>query len=294
MFCQFIIFGANCDPVHCHGPGRFRMHCRLHCLHISKQPLLGSTINDDHCSSFLSLRAPSLSLFFSSFFFLSCSTMTEYDYSPEAYERYLATQTRIANWVDKTEQNRPHFEPAVPSGPPANPSRPSYDPLSRPKQTPPSPPHYHPLQYAQPQQRRQLYIHPPPPESESSDGYGDGPGPMPLPSPGMMFSPQPAYHHPTQPMGHPMLSPLPMMMPQTYMNPPHKSSRQSHRPHSLRSHSHSRSHRSPTYYNMASPPVSPGYQYQYPPAVGGGQPGYIMMQPHRGSQVPIMVSTSST
>jgi hypothetical protein len=28
--------------------------------------------------------------------------MTEYDYSPEAYEKYLATQRRIANWVSDT------------------------------------------------------------------------------------------------------------------------------------------------------------------------------------------------
>lgn len=258
---------------------------------VSKQPPLGFTINY-HCSSLLSFRARSLFFSFLFSFFLSCLTMTEYDYSPEAYERYLATQTRIANWVDKTEQHRPHFQPAVPSGPPANPSRPSYDPLSKPRHTPPSPPHYHPHQYAHPQQRRQLYIHPPPPESESSDGYGDGPGPMPLPSPGMMFPPQPAYNHPAQTMGHPMLSPPPIMMPQTYVIP-HKSSRPSRKPHSLPSHSRSRSHHSPTYYSMASPPVAPGYQYHYPPVAGGGQPGYFMMQPHRGSQVPIMVSTSS-
>lgn len=38
------------------------------------------------------------------FFYLFCSTMTEYDYSPETYEKYLATQTRIARWVDATQQ----------------------------------------------------------------------------------------------------------------------------------------------------------------------------------------------
>jgi len=31
--------------------------------------------------------------------------MTEYDYSPEAHERYRATQTRISNWVDKVSQS---------------------------------------------------------------------------------------------------------------------------------------------------------------------------------------------
>lgn len=41
--------------------------------------------------------------------------MTEYDYSPEAYERYLATQARIARWVDNTEQHAHEFRaPGVP------------------------------------------------------------------------------------------------------------------------------------------------------------------------------------
>ncbi|KAG5642382.1 hypothetical protein DXG03_002940 [Asterophora parasitica] len=35
--------------------------------------------------------------------------MTEYDYSPEGYERYMQTQNRIANWVNQTEQHRPEF-----------------------------------------------------------------------------------------------------------------------------------------------------------------------------------------
>ncbi|KAJ7290299.1 hypothetical protein C8J57DRAFT_1275640 [Mycena rebaudengoi] len=35
--------------------------------------------------------------------------MTEYDYSPEARQRYMATQNRIANWVDKTE-SYPHLK----------------------------------------------------------------------------------------------------------------------------------------------------------------------------------------
>lgn len=36
--------------------------------------------------------------------------MTEYDYSPGAYERYLETQQRIARWVDETEGHRPEFK----------------------------------------------------------------------------------------------------------------------------------------------------------------------------------------
>ena len=33
--------------------------------------------------------------------------MTEYDYSPEAYERHLATQEKIARWVDQTLEQSP-------------------------------------------------------------------------------------------------------------------------------------------------------------------------------------------
>ncbi|KAF8641076.1 hypothetical protein AX17_000720 [Amanita inopinata Kibby_2008] len=35
--------------------------------------------------------------------------MTEYDYSPEAFERHMSTQRRIARWVDQTERHRPEF-----------------------------------------------------------------------------------------------------------------------------------------------------------------------------------------
>lgn len=42
--------------------------------------------------------------------------MTEYDYSPEAWERYIATQQRIARWVDGTLTQAPcnAFSPATP------------------------------------------------------------------------------------------------------------------------------------------------------------------------------------
>lgn len=45
--------------------------------------------------------------------------MTEYDYSPEAFEKYLATQSRIARWVDKTNQHQPRnpFTAATPTVP---------------------------------------------------------------------------------------------------------------------------------------------------------------------------------
>lgn len=33
--------------------------------------------------------------------------MTEYDYSPDAWEKYFATQQRIANWVDSSQKYKP-------------------------------------------------------------------------------------------------------------------------------------------------------------------------------------------
>ncbi|KAF9265134.1 hypothetical protein L218DRAFT_185777 [Marasmius fiardii PR-910] len=36
--------------------------------------------------------------------------MTEYDYSPEGYERYLETQRRISQWVDTAEAHRDQFK----------------------------------------------------------------------------------------------------------------------------------------------------------------------------------------
>ncbi|KAF9568447.1 hypothetical protein CPC08DRAFT_757546 [Agrocybe pediades] len=221
--------------------------------------------------------------------------MTEYDFSPEAYERYLATQARIANWVDKTEQHRAQFEHAIqpsppPSGsPPARPSHHSYDSHhgSRSKRSPPPPMHLHghPQQYQQP---RQLFIHPPSPASDSSDDYGDGPGPMPLTSPGVVFPQQQqhpaAYHHlAPMPMMH---APGPMVLPQTYMATPHHKSSSRH--HHRSSHSRSRSHHSPGYYSVASPPVSPGYRYAYPQMTARGHPGYMMMQPQPPRAMPYM------
>ena len=42
--------------------------------------------------------------------------MTEYDYSPDAYKRHLATQEKIARWVDETLEQSPcnPFEPLPP------------------------------------------------------------------------------------------------------------------------------------------------------------------------------------
>ena len=58
--------------------------------------------------------------------------MTEYDYSPEALDRYVRKQRTIAHWVQKTKQGpmRDPFTPATPAAntyPLENPERPSDD-----------------------------------------------------------------------------------------------------------------------------------------------------------------------
>ncbi len=40
--------------------------------------------------------------------------MTEYDFSPEAYERYMATQTRVSNWIDTSTNSTQMPSPATP------------------------------------------------------------------------------------------------------------------------------------------------------------------------------------
>ena len=39
--------------------------------------------------------------------------MTEYDFSPQAHQRYLANMNRIARWVDQTEHHRSEFADAA-------------------------------------------------------------------------------------------------------------------------------------------------------------------------------------
>ena len=184
--------------------------------------------------------------------------MTEYDCSPEAYDRYLATQNRIANWVEKTEQHRSEFQSAnkgpqdlTRSGPRASPS--------------PS------RQHSGQSQPRQLAIHPPPPESvsSSSDSYYEA-APMHRLSPGMVL-PQ---------KQQPLSSPPPMMTP-IFVTSPHRSSH--HHRHRSHDHGRSHSHHSPAYYPVASPPSSPAYQHTAYPGVNQG---YAMM-PQYGTQIPV-------
>ncbi|KAF8632595.1 hypothetical protein AX15_001801 [Amanita polypyramis BW_CC] len=48
--------------------------------------------------------------------------MTEYDYSPEAFERHIATQRRISRWVDNTERHRFEFHTGQEVTPPVPPA----------------------------------------------------------------------------------------------------------------------------------------------------------------------------
>jgi hypothetical protein len=192
--------------------------------------------------------------------------MTEYDYSPEAYDRYLATQNRIAKWVDDTEQHRPQFQPAVnASNPPKESSR---------------------------RRRPNLYIHPPP-SSDSEDSLP----PIPLSAPGIMYAaPQPPYPGPPMaPAPRPLLSPPPMMQmvyPGTQRSPyyPYLPPANQHRSHTVRSSRHTHS---PAYYSVApSPQVSPAYPhpqqffYPSPTTTPHPHPGYLIIPSQHPPQPP--------
>lgn len=57
--------------------------------------------------------------------------MTEYDYSPEAYERYLATQNRVSNWVnEQTAYSRQYKSAVVPRSVSTPPVKDDYRPSS--------------------------------------------------------------------------------------------------------------------------------------------------------------------
>lgn len=61
--------------------------------------------------------------------------MTEYDYSPAAYERYMAQQMRVSNWVsEQTHRTHEYRNPFVPPSPAPAPARkPSVRTESRPQ-----------------------------------------------------------------------------------------------------------------------------------------------------------------
>lgn len=125
--------------------------------------------------------------------------MSVYDDSPEAYERYMATQRRISNWVENTEAHAHQFRRPVPTRTSSSDSIVTLKPTHAPGQMPygyyrsgpapapqpgyysaphsqpaPPPPHVYPFQQSAPH-------HGPPPLDVP---YAPVPGPMPaLPPP---------------------------------------------------------------------------------------------------------------
>lgn len=212
--------------------------------------------------------------------------MTEYDYSPEAYERYLNTQRRIATWVDKTENCRPQFANAL--APPSDymPQHDDTDPRR-------------PGRRLQRRRSHHFRSRSPSVDSCSSDEYeyeySDGPhhpGPMPMRSaPGHLGGSFPQsqlpWNHPPPPP--PMVSPQRAMPSSYYGTPAYRNvkSRQ-------RTYSHGPRYQPPPQHIMysqpvppvpyPSPPISPVYGYP------GAPPSYVMMPPQQQPGRPIVVS----
>lgn len=191
--------------------------------------------------------------------------MTEYDYSPEAYERHLNTQRRIATWVDRTEAYRPQFASAL--SPPSD-YIPHHDPESRSMR--PS---------RRLQRRSQHRSRSPSVDSVSSEEYGYGPnhpGPMPIRSAPGHLGGFPAAQMPWNQGPPPMVAPQSRAMSPNYYGVPGYRDMQLHR----RTHSHGSGHRMyPAQPIMYSPPVSPGI-YGYP------APPYGMMPQQQGRPIP--------
>ena len=173
--------------------------------------------------------------------------MTEYDYSPEAFDRFTATQDRIAKWLDNTEQHAPEFQSpfdqptptdAQTTPPPLQqqPRHPSYPTISR--HLPPSSGHT-----LQPEQSRYQPA-PPPPSRHMHHSHSH--------SPTRFYAPAPIRTHTSS---HP--------------NSSH--------------HSHSHSHRRSSTYIIPTPSQGytapgPGHGYTYPHAQALN-PSYIIMPP---------------
>ena len=208
--------------------------------------------------------------------------MTEYDFSPEAYERYTATQNRIAQWVDNMEQHRPEFQHAVLSK-----SFPA--PYDRLRGSPPTSSHRR-------RSKPNLFINPPPASlSEDSEDYAAIPGPMPRSAPVVMNAGRqppmyPAAMGPVPQTGQPM---PPMVHPQTYLTSPHRPMPPNYPYGHHRPPPHVRTPQpSPTYYGVAPAAASSaGYPYLYPPVSAGNIPGYVILpQSHHKRTPPVMVS----
>ena len=99
------------------------------------------------------------------------TNMADYDYSPEAYERYVLAQGRIARWVDTTEAHRPEFgnpfvDPSlIPTSPGHRPTHSMHDvppTLISPPGAPASyaPQNFNPVYMTGEQQQGNLYMYP--------------------------------------------------------------------------------------------------------------------------------------
>ncbi|KAG5653394.1 hypothetical protein H0H81_000781 [Sphagnurus paluster] len=152
--------------------------------------------------------------------------MTEYDYSPEGYERYLQTQNRIAQWVNQTEEHRREF---TPEGEPH--SRPSlFQRLTRRRRSHSGHGHRRRRNSTSSSSSSSASLPEPYPDSPRS------PGPMPI------LTPQPIY---PQPQTAPLISP--------YFHPKVSGAR----------HHHSASHHVLPQYTTV-PNSAPAQTYPYP------------------------------
>ncbi|EED85679.1 predicted protein [Postia placenta Mad-698-R] len=130
--------------------------------------------------------------------------MTEYDFSPEAYEKYLATQTRVSNWVSDQVSRGPRY--ADPRVPPSNPPSVVPSTRSRPARSK-TQPQLQPLHI--PESRSPPRTSPPKSSSGSRRSHTSPPPPLPQPqkaryvSPSRDIRPRPApARSRTLPMAH--------------------------------------------------------------------------------------------
>ncbi|KAG6810570.1 hypothetical protein H0H92_011296 [Tricholoma furcatifolium] len=211
--------------------------------------------------------------------------MTEYDFSPEAYQAHLDNMSRISRWVDRTEEHRGEYTNAAalidPNGPP--PAPPSSSPPtelrssfgSRRKKVP-TPLALHPFGTPDPfYAAMQSGVGMSPYASPMHSGvvYANGLG-----SPGPM--PSPMYGHPGYPMPRSagvqmMVMPPPLMSPPLVSPPPSPPHYQAHH-----HHRHSRRSRANSFSLSLAPPAPP---YAGDPMMSMGMapptPTYVIMPP---------------
>ncbi|EED84577.1 predicted protein [Postia placenta Mad-698-R] len=110
--------------------------------------------------------------------------MTEYDFSPEAYEKYMATQTRVSNWVSDQVSRGPRY--ADPHVPPSNPPSVVPSTRSRPARSK-TQPQLQPLHI--PESRSPPRTSPPKSSSGSRRSHTSPPPPLPQPQKARYVSP---------------------------------------------------------------------------------------------------------